>query len=242
MRIQYFSDIHLEFGNIDWISTDADVVVAAGDIGVGAQGLQWLKKIPKPVIYVAGNHEFYGYDHGETVKALQEGAARSNVNFLERASVVLGGVRFLGCTLWTELGGEENDRLVDLMHSVNDFRKIRCHGEALTFSEYVTLHQDCRRWLVKELQQPFDGPTVVITHHAPTHWSWRESPSNIRRYAYCNDLKELFHNHEIAAWIHGHVHEVSDYRCAGAAIVCNPRGYFPDHLVTNFDISRIVEI
>jgi Icc-related predicted phosphoesterase len=242
MRIQFFSDIHLEFGGIDLPETDADIIVAAGDIGVGLQGLQWLKKAAKPVVYVAGNHEFYGQDHPDNLKALQEGAAKSNVQFLDRHAVVMSGVRFLGCTLWTELGGEENDRVAELIHSVNDFRRIKYYGESLSFRDYSLLHRDARRWLIKELEKPFDGPTVVVTHHAPTHWSWRENPTNIRRYAYCNDLKELFHQFEIAAWIHGHTHEVSDYRCAGAAIVCNPRGYHPDHLVSGFDIRRVIEI
>lgn len=242
MRIQYFSDLHLEFAGIDLPESNADIIVAAGDIGVGLHGVNWLKKSQKPVIYVAGNHEFYGYDHPDHIKALQEAAAKTNVHFLERQAVVIGGVRFLGCTLWTELGGEDNDRIDDLVYAVNDFRKIKYHGDPLESRQYMLMHRDARRWLSKELELAFDGPTVVVTHHAPTHWSWRENPGNVRRHAYCNDLKELFHTFEIAAWIHGHIHEVSDYRCAGAAVVCNPRGYHPEHLVAGFDIGRTFEI
>ena len=242
MRIQYFSDIHLEFAGMELPETDADAIVAAGDIGVGLRGVDWLKKTSKPVIYVAGNHEFYGYDHPSHIKALQGASANSNVHFLERESVVIDDVRFLGCTLWTELGGEDNERMEELVYAVNDFRKIKYAGEPLGFREYINMHWDSRRWLIKELDKSFAGLTVVVTHHAPTHWSWRENPNSVRRHAYCNDLKELFHNHEIAAWIHGHIHEVSDYRCAGAAIVCNPRGYHPESLVEGFDIRRILEI
>ena len=242
MRIQYFSDIHLEFAHTYLVETDADVIVAAGDIGVGLDGLKWLKKANKPVVYVAGNHEFYGYDHPEHLAALRSGATHTAVHFLDRDAVVIQGVRFLGCTLWTELGGEAFDRLNELVYAVNDFRKVKYRGEPLACQDYVLMHHDARRWLMKELEQPFDGPTVVVTHHAPTHWSWRENPHNVRRYAYCNDLKELFHNFEISAWIHGHIHEVSDYRCAGAAIVSNPRGYHPHHLVEGFDMGRMLEV
>lgn len=242
MRIQYFSDIHLEFGGLEIGQTDADLIVAAGDIGIGGMGLDWLKQAGKPVIYVAGNHEFYGQEYFSTINALRAGAAGSNVRFLERESLIMGEVRFLGCSLWTELGGEENDHLEDLLYLVNDFRKIRYQKDLLSFRDYVLLHRQSRRWLISELEKPFDGKTVIVTHHAPTPWSWHESPSNIKRFAYCNDLKEIFHNFEIVAWFHGHTHVVSDYRCAGARILCNPRGYHPAQLVVDFDPGRIVEV
>lgn len=242
VRIQYFSDVHLEFGGLEIEQTDADVIIAAGDIGLGLQGLEWLKTLGRPVIYVAGNHEFYGQEYYATLEALRNVSAGSKVRFLERDTMILGEVRFLGCTLWTELGGEENERLEELMNTVNDFRKIRVQQGGLTFAHYAMLHRESRRWLVKELEQPFDGKTVVITHHAPTPWSWHDNPSNIKRYAYCNDLKELFHSFEIAAWFHGHTHVVSDYRCAGARVLCNPRGYHPSALVGEFLSSRVVDI
>ncbi len=242
MRIQYFSDIHLEFGTLARPDTDADIIVAAGDIGVGTQGLKWLQSLERPVVYIAGNHEFYGQEYHAMVDALRRGAEHSRVHFLECETLLVGETRFLGCSLWTELGGEENDRLEDLQRQVNDFRRIRFHGNPLTFSEYSQLHRKSRRWLVNQLDQPFDGKTVVVTHHAPTPWSWHESPTSIKRFAYCNDLKEFFHTYEIAAWFHGHTHVVSDYRCSGARVLCNPRGYFPEHLVGEFDPRRVVEI
>jgi predicted phosphodiesterase len=242
VRIQYFSDIHLEFGGLEIGHTEADLIVAAGDIGIGTQGLERLKQVGKPVIYVAGNHEFYGQEYFKTINALHAGARDTNVRFLEREGFIFEEVRFLGCTLWTELGGDENDQLEDLLQLVNDFRKIRYRQGVINFRDYVLLHRESRRWLISELEQPFDGKTVVVTHHAPTPWSWHESPSSIKRFAYCNDLKEVFHSFEIAAWFHGHTHLVSDYRCSGARILCNPRGYHPAHLVADFDPLKTVEI
>lgn len=242
MRIQYISDIHLEFGPTELRQTDADLIIAAGDIGIGRDGLDWLKSLKKPVVYVAGNHEFYGQDYLGIVKGLRQRAKGSNVRFLEREIWHCGDLRFLGCTLWSDLGGEENEGLEDLVDSVNDFRKIRCGPEPLTAQHYVRLHLESRRWLHDELTRPFTGKTVVVTHHAPTLWSWRESPTRIKRHAYCNDLKELLHSFDIAAWFHGHTHAVSDYFCAGTRVLCNPRGYFPDHLVAEFDPGRWVEI
>jgi predicted phosphodiesterase len=242
MRIQFLSDIHLEFGPLSLPPTNADVIVAAGDIGVGAQGLEWLQAINAPVVYVAGNHEFYGREHGSTVAFLRRAAHGSNVRFLEKERHVIGDVRFLGCTLWTDLGGKANDRRDELFHLANDFRQIH-HGEGpLTLAAYAYLHQEARSWLMEELEQPFAGKTVIVTHHAPTPWSWQENPNSLLRFIYCNDLREMMHTYDIAAWFHGHTHVSLDYRCAGTRIVCNPRGYHPFHLVRGFDGARFIEI
>lgn len=242
MRIQYFSDIHLEFGSLETTAADADVVVAAGDIGVGLQALDWLKSFGKPVIYVAGNHEFYGQEYLSTLANLTSAASGTNVQFLEQRAWVYDGVRFLGCSLWSDLGGDDNDQLEELVSIVNDFRKIRYCTDALNAKSYRQLHWESREWLFAELAKPFPGKTVVVTHHAPTPWSWRDSPSQIKRHAYCNDLREVLHSFEIAAWFHGHTHAVSDYRCSGTRILCNPRGYFPNQLVSEFDLKKILEI
>ncbi len=242
MRIQFFSDIHLEFGPLSLPPTDADLIVAAGDIGVGAQGLEWLQAIDAPVIYVAGNHEFYGQERGSTVALLGRAAHGSNVRFLEKERHVVGNVRFLGCTLWTDLGGKENDRRDELVPLANDFRQIYHEGGALTPAAYVRLHQEARRWLIEELERPFAGKTVIVSHHAPTLWSWQENPNNLLRFIYCNDLRAIMHAYDIAAWFHGHTHVTLDYRCAGTRILCNPRGYHPFHLVDGFDGARFIDI
>lgn len=242
MRIQYFSDIHLEFGPLDVTTTDADIVIAAGDIGVGLQALDWLKSFGKPVIYVAGNHEFYSQEYLSTVANLSSSASGSNVQFLEQRAWVHDGVRFLGCTLWSDLGGDDNEQLEELVSIVNDFRKIRYRTDLLNVDNYRRLYQESREWIFAELAKPFSGKTVVVTHHAPTPWSWRDSPGQIKRHAYCNDLREVLHRFEIAAWFHGHTHAVSDYRCSGTRILCNPRGYAPNQLVSEFDPGRTIEI
>ncbi len=242
MRINFFSDIHLEFGSLKIPQTDAQVIIAAGDIGIHKQGIDWLKSSTKPVIYVAGNHEFYDQEYLTTLDELRRSSEDSNVRFLENRSCVIDGVRFLGCTLWTQLGGKLNDRVDDLMYTVNDFRKISFKNELMGLDVYAGLHRRSLKWLIKELALPFDGKTVVITHHAPTYWSWDNSPNSLTRYAYCNDLKELMHEHDIDAWFHGHTHSISDYRCAGTRILCNPRGYHGRQSVTGFEPLKTVEI
>ncbi len=239
MRIHYFSDIHLEFGDFKLPAVEADVIVAAGDIGIGLEGFYWLARQGRPVVYVAGNHEFYTCEHGALVAQLERLANGSSVHFLENRSCVVEGVRFLGCTLWTDLGGGEED-VAELTDSVNDFHKIRFGNDAFFPEHYRWLHYRSRSWLEEALETPFAGPTVVVTHHAPTFWSWDSRPSAPSRFAYCNDLRELMYEYEIALWFHGHTHAVWDYRCADTRVLCNPRGYHGYKLVEDFRSDRVV--
>lgn len=242
MRINYFSDVHLEFGDQALPNTDADIVVAAGDIGVYKQGVEWLKKIDKPVLYVAGNHEFYNNQYQKVLETLRKVCAGSNIIFLEQDQVVIQGVRFLGCTLWTDLYIDGEEKAEAIGKSLNDFRKVDFNKEAFNQRNFSELHYQAKSWLEAELRKPHAGKTVVITHHAPTEWSWIETPNALKKMAYCNDLKPFIYEHEIAVWFHGHVHNLGDYRIADARILSNTRGYVGRRLVPGFDINKIVEI
>jgi len=102
LKIQFFSDTHLEFGTFNIPETKADVIVAAGDIGVGTQGIEWLAQNQKPIIYVAGHHEYYYGDIVHTRIAIAELAHATPVSFLENDVCEIDGFRFLGATLWTD--------------------------------------------------------------------------------------------------------------------------------------------
>ncbi len=242
MRINYFSDIHLEFGSLEAPQNDADIVIAAGDIGVSTQGVEWLKTLNKPVIYVAGNHEFYSQEYRQTLQLLRKQCANSNIQFLENDSFIYQGVRFLGCTLWADLFVEGDQNASAIGNILNDFRRIQFDQKFFDVEEFSQLYYFSKSWLEQQLSQPFFGKTVVVTHHAPSQWSWKDSPLALKKLAYCNDLKSLLHEHEIVAWFHGHIHNPADYRISGARILCNPRGYFDNKLVPNFDIDKMIEI
>jgi predicted phosphodiesterase len=232
----------LEFGLLDAPQNDADIIVAAGDIGVSTEGVDWLKALKKPVIYVAGNHEFYHQEYLQTINLIRRQCAGSNVHFLENDCFVYEGVRFLGCTLWSDLFVEGDKKAEALGKILNDFRRIQFGENPFDADQFNQLHQISKAWLQQQLVQPFSGKTVVVTHHAPSTWSWKESPHALKKLAYCNDMKPLLHEHDIAAWFHGHVHSRADYRISGARILCNPRGYFDTKLVSGFDRNRLVEI
>lgn len=242
MRINYFSDIHLEFGSLEAPDNDADMIIAAGDIGIGVEGANWLKTLNKPVLYVAGNHEFYADEYQQTLQLIRNQCAGSQVSFLENDSVIVQGVRFLGCTLWADLFTEGDKKAEALGQTLNDFRRIQFGEQRFDTVQFSRLYQNSKAWLERQLAQPFAGKTVVISHHAPSLWSWNGSAHALKKLAYCNDLKPLLHEYAIAAWFHGHVHSPMDYRITDTRILCNPRGYLGTKIVAGFDRNRVVEI
>jgi len=242
VRINYFSDVHLEFGRQEHPDNDADIVIAAGDIGIGRQGVNWLKNIEKPVIYIAGNHEFYTHEYKRTLNMLRNSCADSNIYFLEKNVLYLDGVRFLGCTLWTDLLAAGEEKAKELGMRLNDFRTIRFKNESFDQANFTQLHRRSRLWLENELENPYDGKTIVITHHAPLRWSWKETNNDLKKIAYCNNLDLLFEKHDITAWFHGHIHSINDYKISGTRVLTNTRGYHGRREVEEFDINKMVDL
>lgn len=242
MRINYFSDIHLEFGDLAIPDNDADIVIAAGDIGIGRQGVQWLKTINKPVIYIAGNHEFYTHEYRNTMAMLHSSCVNSNIYFLERNTLVFEDVRFIACTLWTDLLKHGEKKAHDVSLRLNDFRTIRFKEFSFDQAAFTQLHRRSLLWLENELAAPFEGKTVVITHHAPSELSWKEPFNELKKMAYCNSLEDLIRQHQIVAWFHGHIHYPNDYLIGNTRILSNPRGYHGRKEVEGFDQNKIVEI
>lgn len=207
-----------------------DVVVLAGDIGPAA--VLWAEAtfLDTPVLIVAGNHEFYGRHMSKAALRMRNAAKGSNVHFLDNGEVVILGVRFLGCTLWTDFdlfGGEENraHAIATAKRCMSDFSVI-FYGSTGFFTpeQSILLHEVSVAWLARKLDEPFDGPTVVVTHHAPHFGSVAlQHRNSILTAAFASDLSRLMG--KAALWLHGHMHNASDYRVAGTRIVCNPRGY-----------------
>ena len=172
MKLHILSDLHIEFAHFELPEADADVIVLAGDVGVGMTGVEWItaQGSNKPFIYVPGNHEFYGHDIS-LIGELKNVAPR-NVHVLNNEQVVIDGVCFLGAVLWTDfLLFGEGDKWFSTQRArqnMSDFFVIQYDGRRFTPADSVILHEISRQWLTGELEQPFNGKTVVVTHHAPS--------------------------------------------------------------------------
>lgn len=247
MKLHILNDLHIEFEDFAPPETDADVVILAGDIGVGVEGLRWAEdRLPdRPVIYVPGNHEFYHHDIA-LVKELKAYAS-DHIHVLNDDQVVIDGVRFLGSILWTDfaLFGEADKffAMQAARQQMTDFSIISNGGRRFTPEDAIRLHMASRDWLAAMLAEPFDGTTVVVTHHAPSSQSVHPRYArDLLTPAFASNLEDLMEGDRVPLWAHGHMHESFDYKIYGTRVVCNPRGYAPEALNPNFRPDLVVEI
>lgn len=269
MRIHFLSDLHIEFGKMrkDYQPpADADVVVLAGDIGVGLMGIDWaLKTYDIPIVYVAGNHEFYSQRTMQALlrEAREKAEADSRLHFLENESAWIDGVRFAGATLWTDfevVQGATRDRVMAYVQQrMTDYQAITIETRQATqvyrsrrrqprFTPRMALarHQESRDFLEREFRDLQPGEKlVVVTHHAPSPKSLDDSEGrNLVDGAYVSDLDSLVEKSGADLWIHGHVHAVKDYAIGVTRVVSNCRGYAdagPD-AASGFRIDAMVDV
>jgi predicted phosphodiesterase len=261
MKLHILSDLHLEFSTFEPIATDADVVVLAGDIGKKVSGIIWAREAfpDKEIIYVPGNHEFYGADRAETLAHMRIAADQCRVHLLDNDAAVINGVRFLGSTLWTDFllfgDSKKSTAMSDGQNCLNDFRliqdeevstpgwvKTRRAGwegtRPVRFSpaRSIELHEQSLAWLKTKLDEPFDGKTVVVTHHLPSKLSVVDRfKDQLLSACFASELDYLFGKMDL--WIHGHTHDNLNYEANGTRVICNPRGYVTYRGIENFDFD-----
>ncbi len=270
MNIQLLSDLHLE-SNPLFVAQPlpgADVLVLAGDIGSYQQGSALLERgiedfglarfsprsvaeggaaWPTPVLFVPGNHEYDGLDFDEAHAAMADACARWGITWLADQSAVLGGVRFVGSTLWTDFDAltppawdgprsaalemaheKTRQKARDKAFRAANYYLSKNHslraGQPMLAAEVRELGIAGQAWLRTALAQPFDGPTVAITHFAPSLLSadprYGLAPGTA---GFCNALDDLLPQAKL--WLHGHLHCPQDYVAGGCRVVANPLGY-----------------
>lgn len=242
MKLQIYSDLHLEFAQYYPTPSDADVVILAGDIDIKSRGVQWANEVFQcPVIYVCGNHEFYGGHIDHTLRKMKE-AAMPHVHVLENEVLILDQTRFLVTTAWTDYSstGDTVASKRAAYEGMSDFAVIRADESYRRLSpvDLIAKSRTAYAWLTQELEKPFDGKTVVVTHHAPAlDHVGDDHPENLIA-AYANDWPELLGKADL--WIYGHTHVAVDFIKNGCRLVSNPRGY--PNQQTGFDPSLLIDI
>ncbi|UGX94818.1 metallophosphoesterase [Bradyrhizobium barranii subsp. barranii] len=259
------SDLHIELTRgWDLPSGDArpdfDVMIVAGDlIPRMERGVAWLldRVRDRPVIYVAGNHEFYGCDIDRTLEKAKALAAGTNVHVLENESVRIDDVTFAGCTLWTDFGirGDAHGAMAVAAERMNDFKRIRMSTYKRRFLPHhaVNRHSKSVTFLESEMRKPRgEDKLVVVTHHAsiPEMTSGPGGSGNDPTLdpAYRSDLRRLMVPapddgrgalRPAELWIFGHTHESFDAAMIDAStidatatgattrVVSNAKGYGP---------------
>lgn len=254
MKIHLLSDIHLEFGKFKHTPPECDLAILAGDIHPGVKGLVWANETfgdidvyendPDsyiPVVAIAGNHEYYNGNRQlpRFNDTLAQKADDLYINFLQNQAIVIDGVRFVGCTLWTDFSLVGNQPLMMMQaemivtpypketRRMNDYNYVKQEGGGRLRTDTVLAeHIKSRQFLEETLSEDFDGPTVVITHHAPSEMScnnhFKADPENA---FYATNLHRMIEVMQPTVWVHGHMHSSSDYMIGDTRIITNPRGY-----------------
>ena len=254
MKVQVLSDLHLEHGGVlPEHHPEADVIVLAGDLAPYTEGLvariaeHWASA--PHVLYVLGNHEFYGTELEETRARLAEECARAGIHLLDPGMVRIGGVRFIGATLWTDLLLEgkvdEIGAHMRISREIRDFLgAIQHRGHDFTTGESVKRHRADRAFIEHELEEAerAGDRAVVITHHAPSPRSvrsWYEGdPFNC---AFASDLDRVIERYQPALWVHGHMHDPVDEQLGKTRLVANPAGYAYE-AKTDFDPELCIDL
>ena len=219
LKVQYMSDLHLEFGDMQVPDVAGDVLVLAGDIGVGDSAVKWINKcalVFKDVIYICGNHEFY---HQDMPKLLYDFRVNTvwepNVHFLNNNTITIKGVKFAASTLWADMTN-------NAFFSMNDSRIINYAGERMSFFKVKALHQESMMFL----QDNIDAD-VFITHHCPSIKSINQNryPDDTINSGYYTNILNKFADCNVKHWICGHTHSALKYKEKGITVYNNCRGY-----------------
>jgi predicted phosphodiesterase len=268
MKVALASDVHLEFGPISLENTEgADVLILSGDICVAKDVMdrdvngifdrfdrsstihtffqECCERFPQ-VVYVMGNHEHYHGDYNDTVTVLRNRLGYLvNLHILDKQMVQLGGVSFIGGTLWTDMNKEDPITLRAMSDMMNDFRCVENGGKSMRYfndSDGVTRGRKARftpddavidhkamiEYIRLMIEGKFDQSFIVVGHHSPSKLSTKPQYEDevIMNGGYSSDLSEFILDHpQIKLWTHGHTHHKFDYMIGSTRIVCNPRGY-----------------
>lgn len=239
MRLQIFSDLHLRFPGakgIPRLAPGAAVVVAAGDICEGlVRAVEALRAgLPSTeVVAVAGNHEFYGHCLPEELEAGRARARQLGVHLLENNTVTFGDFRVIGATGWTDYELFGPDLCAPAMRAaadaMQDHRLIKWRRKPwyrFRPEEARALHLQSRAYIDAELAKAHDGPTMVITHHAPTIEAVApEFQRSLTSAAFASEMMPLVDRHQPKWWVSGHTHVSMDLGRGRTRLVSNPCGY-----------------
>jgi Icc-related predicted phosphoesterase len=257
VKIQILSDLHVDVYPIKPVTIvpGVDAVVVAGDTCEGVlkafEHLRRLVPIGIPIVMLLGNHEFYRRFVPNELAAAREQAPAYNSYILENNTVTLGtgtGVRFVGATLWTDylVLGEHRQAaaMSTCAKGMNDHRLIgwqKNPWRRFRPQEAARLHVQSNAFIAETLGTSFPGPTVVVSHHA-VHWNsiHPQFRDDLLTSAFLSDKSELIEVYQPNLWIHGHVHNSSDYHIGRTRIVCNPHGYGAENPA--FNGALVVEI
>lgn len=252
MKIQYCSDLHLEFPQNNSflmqipLKVEGDILILAGDILLFKEldeykyFFNFISENFKYTYWIPGNHEYYYSDISERSNSFKE-QIRSNVFLVNNLIVIHDDIKFIFSTLWSKISLQNEWQI---QKGLSDFSVIKKDGSIFTPFDYNLLHQNSIDFIEKELIQNRQSKTVVITHHVPTYMNYPEQyKGSALNEAFATELFDLIEKSNIDYWIFGHSHEnISDFKIGNTKLITNQLGYVSYGENRKFDPGKYFEI
>jgi len=249
MKIQYASDLHLEFrANREWLRENplevaGDILLLAGDvmhIEDCAWFWDWAGKNYKHVLAVPGNHEFYGSNLADYAESFVK-PIYSNVAYYQNKVVRIEDTDFIFSTLWSDIAPEHE---LSVKCGLNDFRMIEFGDYRLTPHVYRHEHEFCVRMIKEMVEASTAKHIVVVTHHSPSLLTIAtEHHTSPLRSAFATDLHYLMEDGRIDYWVYGHSHTNINCKVFNTEVICNQLGYVEHNgQMAGFRLDKYFEI
>ena len=254
MKIQYASDLHLEFAD-NWrilkqeepMNTRGDILVLAGDIGyLGDDNYQthpfwdWASENYQQVIVALGNHEFYKFYNLSSMHDGLIGEIRPNIHYYYNAVVHIQDIDIIVSTLWANITLED---AYITEHSVTDFRRILYGEDILTFADFNREHKRCLEFIKQSVANSSAKHKIVVTHHVPSFQLMSPEFQGSRiNGAFTVELADYIATSGIDYWIYGHSHRNIDKTIGSTRCVCNQFGYAFHNENLTFDRNKYIKI
>lgn len=254
MRIQYASDLHLEFAD-NWrvlkqeepMNVRGDILVLAGDIGyLGDDNYQthpfwdWVSENYQQVIVVLGNHEFYKFYDLSSMHDGLIGEIRPNIHYYYNVVVHIQDIDIIVSTLWANITLED---AYITEHSVTDFRRILYGEDILTFADFNREHKRCLEFIKQSVADSTAKHKIVVTHHVPSFQLMSPEFQGSRiNGAFTVELADYIATSGIDYWIYGHSHRNIDKTIGTTRCICNQFGYAFHNEHLTFDGNKYIEI
>lgn len=270
MRAWIISDIHhsrLRDLKGDRLAIpDADLCICVGDVAnVIDDSINFLLRViePKmPVILVLGNHDYYGGGIDFVLERARRLIENTRIHLLEDQSLVIEQCRFIGATLWTDFSVSVGDdefvppeerrakafglvpsKMMDFSCIFRSDKRRPNENGMVTVKEILDRHRASRAFIDQELVKPFQGRSIVMTHHAPLMQSFDPNFFGyITNAAFASDLGDLIERRRPSMWVHGHIHKFRDYMFDKTRIICNPVGYQQEHDYSGFRPNFVIDL
>jgi len=252
MKIQYCSDLHLEFPDNERfiketpLKVEGEILILAGDI-VPFKVMEkhkyffdFVSDNFKYTYWIAGNHEYYQYDIADKGTVFNE-KIRENVFLVNNISVIHDNVKFIFSTLWTKIRPAYHWQIEK---GLSDFHVIKYYGAKFSAPRYNKLHEESLGFITQELATVNAEKVIVATHHVPTLLNYPEQyKGDVLNDAFAVELFDFIENSNVDCWIFGHHHEnTPEFKIGKTKMLTNQLGYVKYENTDLFDLGKCFEI